>query len=231
MAYGLSYAGSGAMRSIRSWCRLLGMLLALAVASPVGADFGPLSPPVTPPSHVLGNFPLTGQSWNLSCEYAATSAATAYFHKPISQGAFATMIGFDPNPNKGFRGNLSGPWGGTWDYGVYPLPILSVLMQHGFPHSYTFHADANLLRDAVSNDRPVVAWINGTYGNAPRYSDERDGEQFLLVPYEHTVTVYGYTEQGVSVMDPAYPAYYEVSWAVFMNAWLQLDGMALAVAA
>jgi uncharacterized protein YvpB len=218
------------MRSICLWCRVLGIVLALTVLSPVRADFGPLSPPYTPSSHLLSNFPLAGQWWNLSCEYAATSAATAYFHKQISQSEFAAMIGFDANPNKGFRGNLSGPWGGTWDYGIYPAPILSVLMRQGFAHSYTFRADARLLRDAISNNRPVVAWIVGTYGNAPRYNGESDGEQFLLVPYEHAVTVYGYDEHHVSLMDPAYPAYYDVSWAVFMNAWLQLDGMALAVA-
>jgi len=218
------------MRPIGVGVRVLGILLVLACASPVGADFGSLAPAPTPPSYVIKNFPLAGQWWNLSCEYAATSAATAYFDKPISQSAFATLIGFDANPNKGFRGNLSGPWGGTWDYGIYAPPILSVLMQHGFAHSYTFHADADLLRDAVSNNRPVVVWINGTYGTAPRYNDESDGEQFVLVPYEHAVTIYGYSERGVSVMDPAYPAYYEVSWATFVSAWLQLDGMALAVA-
>ncbi len=218
------------MRSIGSWVRVLGMLLVLTCASPVGADFGPLSPPALSPSHVLHNFPLAGQWWNLSCEYAAASAATAYFNKQVSQETFATKIGFDANPNKGFRGNLSGPWGGIWDYGVYPLPILSVLMQQGFAHSYTFRADAKLLRDAISNNRPVVVWINGTYGNAPRYNDESEGEPFILVPYEHAVTVYGYNETSVSIMDPAYPAYYDVSWDVFMNAWLQLDGMALVVA-
>lgn len=220
------------MRPIGGWIRVLGILLVLvlACASPVSADFGTLAPSSSPQSHVIEHFPLAGQWWNLSCEYAATSAATAYFNKQIGQDAFATIIGFDANPNKGFRGNLSGPWGGTWDYGVYALPILSVLTQHGFAHSYTFHADANLLRDAISNNRPVVVWINGTYGSAPRYNDESDGEQFILVPYEHAVTIYGYSERGVSVMDPAYPAYYDVSWDVFMNAWLQLDGMALAVA-
>ena len=217
------------MRSVGLWVRVLGILLVLTGTSPVGADFGPLSPPALPPSHALVDFPLAGQWWNLSCEYAAASAATKYFNNQISQETFATKIGFDANPNKGFRGNLSGPWGGTWDYGVYPLPILSVLMQQGFPHSYTFRGDANLLRDAISNNRPVVVWINGTYGKAPRYSDESEGETFILVPYEHAVTVYGYNETSVSIMDPAYPAYYDVSWDVFMNAWLQLDGMALVV--
>jgi len=218
------------MRKVGGWVRVLVGLIVLGLASPVAADFGPIAAPTVPPSHVIEHFPLMGQWWNLSCEYAATSAATAYFGKTISQDAFVNMIGFDANPNKGFRGDLSGPWGGTWHYGVYAPPILSALMQSGFAHSYMIHADPMLLREAINNDRPVVVWITGTYSSMPRYEAESDGEEFLLVPYEHAVTIYGYNEQSVSIMDPAYPAYYTVSWNVFLNAWQQLDGMGLAVA-
>lgn len=218
------------MRSIGGWVGIMTVVFVLALASPVAAEFSPIAAPVVPPSHTLDQFPLMGQWWNLSCEYAATSAATAYFGKTVSQSTFVNMIGFDANPNKGFRGDLSGPWGGTWHYGVYAAPILSALMQSGFTHSYMFHADPMLLREAIDNDRPVVVWITGTYGSMPRYEEVSDGEQYLLVPYEHAVTIYGYNEQTVSIMDPAYPAYYTVSWDVFLNAWQQLDGMALAVA-
>jgi uncharacterized protein YvpB len=217
-------------RVVRAGFRVLAVVLMLTITSPVAADFGPLSPPPLPPSHVIQNFPLMGQWWNLSCEYAATSAATTYYQKTVTQDTFVNQIGYDANPNKGFRGDLSGPWGGTWHYGVYARPILSVLMQQGFTHSYIFHADPMLLRDAISNDHPVVVWITGTYSSMPHYQVESDGEQFLLVPYEHAVTVYGYNEQGVSIMDPAYPAYYDVSWSVFLDAWSQLDGLALTVA-
>ncbi len=215
---------------VHAWGHLLAVVLVCAVATPVAADFGTLAVPAVPPSHVMQNFPLVGQWYNLSCEYAATSAATAFFNMTVSQDTFVTMIGFDANPNKGFRGDLSGPWGGTWHYGIYARPILSVLMQEGFTHSYIFHEDPMLLRDAINNDRPVVVWITGTYSSMPRYEEESEGEQYLLVPYEHAVTVYGYNENVVSIMDPAYPAYYDVSWAVFLNAWSQLDGLALAVA-
>ncbi len=218
------------MRRIHGWVRVLAVLLVIGLVSPVAADFSPLAAPTTVPSHVISHFPLMGQWWNLSCEYAATSAATAFLGKTISQDAFVNMIGFDANPNKGFRGDLSGPWGGTWHYGVYAAPILAALLQSGFTHSYIFHSDPTLLREAIDNDHPVVVWITGTYSDMPRYEAESNGEAFTLVPYEHAVTVYGYDEQTVSIMDPAYPAYYPVSWNVFLNAWNQLDGMALAVA-
>ena len=54
----------------------------------------------------INGMPANGQTWNLSCEYAATSAATAYYGQTIAQYNFATDIGFDANPNIGFRGSL-----------------------------------------------------------------------------------------------------------------------------
>ncbi len=215
----------------RHLLRMLALVLGLGIAAPVGAAdaFSPITLPQSPPSYTIGNFPAMGQWWNLSCEYAATSAATAYVGRPISQGEFAQEIGFNANPFKGFRGNLSGPWGGTWDYGVYAEPILSVLIAHGYQTSYTFRGDTTMLRDAVSHNRPVVVWINGTWGYAPKYYEQSDGDTYLLVPYEHAVTVYGYNESGVQIMDPAYGSYYSASWQSFMNTWMQLDGMALAV--
>ncbi len=207
--------------------------LAFTLAAPVAADSTTLILPMAPlpPRHVIDGVPLTGQGWNLSCEYAATSAATGHFGKTISQSTFVDAIGFDANPNKGFRGNLSGPWGGVFDYGIYPGPILSALVQRGFAHSYVFRADPNLLRHAISNDRPVVVWLQDTSGNVPRYDSESEGEHFVLVPYEHAITVYGYNETTVSVMDPAYPTYRDIPWDEFQVAWMKLDGMALAVAA
>lgn len=211
---------------------VLAVLVSLTPVMPVAADFTPLTllTDPAPQSHVIDGMPAVGQWWNLSCEYAATSAATAFYGHAITQQTFADDIGFDANPNLGFRGRLTGPWGGTTDYGVYPAPILKVLMARGFAHSYTFRANTELLRAALSKDQPVVVWIVGTFGSAPRYEEARDGERYLLVPYEHAVTAYGYTASGIMLMDPAIGGYRTVSWETFMPAWMQLDGMALVVA-
>ena len=207
-------------------------LASLVAVAPVAADFTPLilTAEPAPQSHVIDGMPALGQWWNLSCEYAATSAATAFYGATISQQTFADDIGFDPNPNIAFRGRLSGPWGGTTDYGIYPAPILRVLMARGFPHSYRFQADTGLLRAAIARDHPVVVWIVGTFGSAPRYEEEREGARYLLVPYEHAVTAYGYNESGIMLMDPAIGGYRTVAWPTFIAAWTQLDGMALVVA-
>jgi uncharacterized protein YvpB len=208
------------------------LLIALVTALPVGADATSLflSTDPIPASHTIDGMPAVGQWWNLSCEYAATSAATAYYGTTVTQQTFADDIGFDANPNIGFRGRLTGPWGGTTDYGIYPAPILKDLIAHGFAHSYSFRANADMLRAAISKDHPVVVWIVGTFGSAPRSQGEENGESYLLVPYEHAVTAYGYTESGIMLMDPAIGGYRTVSWPTFMSAWTQLDGMALVVA-
>ncbi len=220
------------MRSRCLWLAPIALLLALAPTCSVSADATALIlvTDALPPGHQITGVPVQGQWWNLSCEYAATSAATAYYGNTISQQTLMNDIGFDADPNKGFRGNISGPWGGISDYGIYPAPILAALQKHGFAHSYIFRANADALRQAISKDHPVVVWIVGNFSSPPRTDVDQGNEHYFLVPYEHAVTAIGYSESGMTIMDPAYGADRTVSWQSFTNAWLQLDGMALVVA-
>jgi uncharacterized protein YvpB len=185
------------------------------------------APTVLPSSHIVDQVPAYAQHAPLSCEYAATSAITAHYNNPIPEATFINEVGFNPDPDKGFRGRIDGQWGGTDDYGVYPGPILDVLKRHGFPNSYRFDGDVALLRDAIAHDHPVVAWIVGTYRDEPRYQETRDGDTYPLVPYEHAVTVYGYDDRGVWLLDVGDAVKEHVAWDTFTNAWMQLDGMAL----
>ena len=220
-------------RSIFHSCRLMFLVFIalVAIASPAAAQTTSLIPLEKLPSeHILSGMPAYAQRWGLTCEYAATSAATAFYGKQISEAIFIDDIGFDANPNKGFRGRLNGAWGGVSDYGIYPRPILDVLTRRGFAHSYAFRNDPVLLKYEIARDHPVVVWIVGTWGSAPRYERESEGESYFLVPYEHAVTVYGYSDDGVWIMDVGSGSKYQVTWNTFMNAWQQLDGMALSVA-
>ncbi len=220
------------MRFLRISLALATILTSLILVLPVAADATSLIllTDAPPTSHTMQGMPIVGQAWNLTCEYAATSAATAFYGQPITQQTFVDAIGFDANPNKGFRGRLTGSWGGTTDYGIYPAPILRALQQRGFAHSYSFRSNPEMLRDALSKDRPVVVWIVDTLGAASRVDTMSDGEQFFLVPYEHALTAYGYTESSVLLMDPGAATYRTVPWQTFLSAWMQLDGMALVVA-
>jgi uncharacterized protein YvpB len=220
------------MRFAKAPLALVALLAALVLALPVAADATSLillTDPL-PDSHTIDSVPIVSQVWNLTCEYAATSAATAFFEQTITQQTFVDAIGFDANPDKGFRGRLTGPWGGITDYGIYPAPILHVLQAQGFAHSYSFRGNPDALRAALSKDRPVVVWLVGTFGTAPRTDVTDDGDAYFLVPYEHAMTAYGYTQSSILLMDPGTASYRTVSWPTFTQAWMQLDGMALAVA-
>ncbi len=216
---------------------LLACTLIVTVLSPVAAQrlevcecysAGVIIP--TPLDYTIKGVPLVGQRWNLSCEFAAVAAATGYYDTPISQQTLLDEIGYDVNPHRGFRGRITGPWGGTSDYGVYAEPIADVLHEHGFPGSYVFYGGEESLRGAVAAGYPVITWVTGTWRASVRYVQVSDGERYSLIPFEHAVTVYAYDEDGVWVMDPTYPAKYEVDWDTFRFAWSQFDEMALVVA-
>ncbi len=189
----------------------------------------PLSVSAAPTKHMLTGMPPTGQLWNLSCEYAATSAATAYFGNRVTQQMLREEIDTDANPHKGFRGNIAAPWGGTTNYGIYAEPIATVLKQHGFGGAYVFYGGLDILRGEIAADHPVVVWVTGDFTVQWRITVQDDDSTFALIPREHAVTVYGYDEDGVWVMDPSDVTQYHVGWNLFDRAWAQFDRMALAV--
>jgi len=189
----------------------------------------PLNVSAAPAKHMLSGMPPTGQLWNLSCEYAATSAATAYFGNRVSQQMLRTEIDTDTNPHKGFRGNISGLWGGTTNYGIYAEPIAAVLQRHGFGSTYVFYGGTDTLRAEIAADHPVVVWVTGDFTVQWRITVQDTDSTFALIPREHAVTVYGYDDDGVWVMDPSDVTQYHVGWGLFDRAWAQFDHMALAV--
>ena len=200
----------------------IALLVLVVCASPVGA---------ASESHMLTDVPATPQAWALSCEYAATSAATAMYGTVVTQWRLRASIDTDPNPHKGFRGDITGAPGGTTDYGVYAEPIAAALHQYGFTHSYVFYGGLDNLRAEIAAGRPVVVWVTGTWKPSSRQVLRDDaGDRYSLIPDEHAVTVYGYDGDGIWVMDPAGPDKYRVSWDRFLTGWDQLDDMALVVA-
>jgi uncharacterized protein YvpB len=205
------------------------LLLAAIALSALVADASTVG--AASDSHILRDIPVTPQAWSLSCEYAATSAATAMYGPLITQWRLRASIETAANPHKGFRGDITGAGGGTTDYGVYAEPIAAVLHRYGFSHSYVFYGGAVNLRAEIAAEHPVVVWVTGTWKPSSRQVlRDAEGDSYSLIPGEHAVTVYGYDTDGVWVMDPAGPDRYHVSWDRFLAAWDQFDGMALVVA-
>lgn len=178
----------------------------------------------------LRAMPVMQQSLPLSCEAAAVSIATAYWGNQVSEWVFIENIPQNPNPHLGFRGDITGAFGGTTDYGVYPEPFQSVLSNYGFG-SDVFYANgnANFLKAQIDQGRPVVVWMTNLASAQTRTYDTVNGRRFALVPQEHAVVVYGYDAHGVSVADPGDGAYRQFTWSDFMRSWGYFDGMSLVI--
>ncbi len=183
-----------------------------------------------PPEYVIQGVPTIAQVWSLSCEYAATSAATGLYGLTLSQQTMHAEIGNHLNPHRGFRGNIRGSWGGTDDYGVYPEAIVPALHRHGYTRSRAFRAGTDTLKRELAAGNPVVVWIVGDYTAQHRVYLMDGAESYFVIPYEHAVTLYGYDERGVHIMDPGRGVKYHESWDRLEFGWAQLDHMALTVA-
>ena len=169
------------------------------------------------------------QQRNLSCESSAAAMAANYFGVPLSERQIVAALPLDPNPHKGFRGNIDGRFGGLDDYGVYAEPIAEVLGNHGLKAEVLYGLTLPLLRQALGQDKVAIVWI--TLDTAPQRPVVREinGDKVLLVPAEHAVVAKGYDERGVFANDPATGrgAYYLNE--DFARASGYFDGMAVVV--
>jgi uncharacterized protein YvpB len=176
----------------------------------------------------VSGVPFYVQQRNLSCEYAALQIATSAYGNGISEYSFDDAVGWSPNPHWGYRGDITGWWGNTDDYGVYAEPLASVLPSFGF-YGEVFYTggDTEALKAKIDADVPVLVWL-GLWGDQ-RVVEETDGVPYALTAGMHVVVAYGYDADGVWVSDPAIGGARHYSWADFSYMYSVLDGMSLAV--
>ena len=169
------------------------------------------------------------QQRNLSCEYAAMTIATAAWGGWVSEYEFDNRVGWSANPHWGFRGDITGWWGNTTDYGVYAAALVGPLAELGYAGDMFYaQGDAWQLKTRLDQGAPVAVWL-GLWGDQGWYEYTDDGSRYKLTPGYHVVVAYGYDESGVHVSDPATGTYDFYSWGDFMWMWNVLDGMSLAV--
>ena len=168
------------------------------------------------------------QQRNLSCEFAALYIATAAFGNGISEYESEAFVGLADNPHDGYRGDITGPWGVTDDYGVYAEPLSWVASSYGFGVD-VFYAggDSSQLTARLDAGLPTIVWM-GLWGDTGFYEEAGSGT-FKLVPGMHVMVAYGYDADSVYLSDPAIGGYRSYEWSTFMPMWNALDGMALAV--
>jgi len=205
---------------------------ALALAAVVAFIGGGGAPRMAAATDGSGSLwvPTYVQQRNLSCEYAAMTIATAAFGGWVSEYEFDERVGWSANPHWGFRGDISGWWGNTTDYGVYPEALVGPLAELGYVGEVIYgQGDAWPLKSHLDEGQPVVLWL-GLWGDLSFYEYTEDGTSFKLTPGYHVVVAYDYDENGVYFSDPAKGGYNFYDWGTFMTYWNVLDGMAMAVA-
>jgi uncharacterized protein YvpB len=167
------------------------------------------------------------QMRNLSCEFAATYAATTAFGAGVSEQTFINSTPLAKNPHYGYRGNIDGWWGNTDDYGVYAEALVPTLNAHGYVGEVMYtEGDVGPLKSHLDAGHPVVVWL-GFWGDTREVLHDED--TYSVFAGMHVVTVYGYDANGVYLMDPAKGATQFYDWATFQQLWSVVDGMGLAV--
>jgi uncharacterized protein YvpB len=168
------------------------------------------------------------QAYSLSCEFAALYMVTDYWGDPIYENYSLNVTGWSNNPHLGFRGDITGDWGNTSDYGIYAEPLAQIAWGYGYGAEVNYDPDPNLLAAYLDDGVPVIVWIS-VFGDWGWQEWDDAGNEYRLVPYEHVVVANGYDDYGVWISDPGTGAYNELSWSYFLYAWELMDGMMLAV--
>jgi len=164
------------------------------------------------------------QQRNLSCEYASIQIATAAWGAPVSEYSLDNIVGWSDNPHVGYRGNITGWWGNTWDYGVYAEPLSWALAQFGFVGEVMYTGgDPDALISHIDRGNPVLVWL-ATWGDQSVYYDG-----YMVTAGLHVLVAYGYDEGGVYLSDPAIGGMKYYDWGTFLWMWGIMDGMSLSV--
>jgi uncharacterized protein YvpB len=207
------------------------LLLGLAVLvggllyAPPGAA---LPAEAAPDGARIAGFPAVKQWYSLSCEYAAAAAVTLYWGEVVSQRDFIREVPSSPNPHRGFRGNIYGPFGGLTDYGIYAEPLVPVLVRRGYL-AQVYYGNLTRLKATLNAGYPVVVWMTSGRQARPVYTRTYQGETFSLVPGEHAVVAYGYNGSGIDIMDVGDGNFYHIDWTSFLRRWGYFDEMMLVI--
>jgi uncharacterized protein YvpB len=177
---------------------------------------------------VIPNVPNYQQQRGLSCEYSALSIATGALGDWVSEYEFEAQVPLSDNPHWGYRGDITGRWGNTTNYGVYADPLVPALAAYGFTGT-AFYGDSGDLMAAIDRGEPTLVWLGMRGGDGSFNEYTSDGTRYQLTPYMHVMVAYGYDDGGVYLSDPGTGTYKYYDWGTFKWMWSVMDGMALSV--
>lgn len=146
--------------------------------------------------------PLISQTKNLNCEAATAAMILQYYGKNKTIDDVQNKLPLDPNPHKGFRGNVNGNIWGYDDYGVYAEPIANVMTMYGVPSKAYSNISVNFLKQKVLAGKPAIIWVDISNPHPQSKIEDIHGEKVKLVSGEHVAVVTGYENGTWTLNDP-----------------------------
>lgn len=168
------------------------------------------------------------QQRSLSCEYASVQIATTLLGQPVSEYEIEQVVPLHENPHRGYRGDITGIWGNTDDYGVYNEPLAQALPHFGFQGN-AFYGGLDQLEAELDLGRPVVVWL-GMWGDGGSFDEySAAGNRYQLTTGMHVMVSYGYDADFIYLTDPGTAILRQYEKAEYLRLWEVMDGMALSV--
>lgn len=168
------------------------------------------------------------QYFPLGCEASVATDWAAFFGVQINEFNLQIELPLSDNPDLGFVGDVTGPWGQTppYAYGVHAGPVADLLRTYGLPASAYKGMTIEQIKAEIAEDQPVIAWVIGNMvGGVPAEYTDRQGNTTIVAAYEHVVLVTGYNETSLRYNSNG--KFYDAPYAVFANSWKVLGNMAI----
>lgn len=185
-----------------------------------------------PDSHYIWNIWGHRQYFPIGCEASTADDWAKYFGVEVNEFHFQVRLPLSDNPDLGFVGDVTGPWGQVppYAYGVHAGPVADVLREHyGMNAVGVKGFTLQELKEQIAAGKPVIAWVIGnvTWSEPYEYTDKQ-GNKVITAPYEHVVIVTGYNETHFRYMNNGkfydiQTEYFERSWSVLGNMVVYLD--------
>ena len=186
------------------------------------------TPLIIPDSFYLYGFVGHKQAYSIGCETSVAVDLAKYYHVYLTEYEFQTSLPHSDNPDKGFVGDVNGPWGQIPPdaYGVHAAPVADLLNQYGVPVEGGKGYTLDQIKAALSQSKPVIVWVIGhmEYSDPVQYTD-KEGDTTVVAPYEHVVVLTGYNETTVRYNNNG--RYADVEIDTFLTSWGVLGNMAL----
>lgn len=183
-----------------------------------------------PSQAYISGFVGRAQQYSLSCESRSAVDVAAFWGYSISETEFFNGLPSSDDPNLGFVGNVNDPWGyiPPASYGVHAEPIARLLRSYGLDARAEEGLSWQDLQAEISAGRPVIVWVIGSvWSGAPRYYTTQTGNSVLVANNQHTMTLIGYDENSVQLVDAL--TGYTITHSIqnFMASWGVLNNMAV----